>query len=157
MWRSLVQEKQQGLCKRSQGREGRGAVRPPGQHYTSSCHSSWALQGSRRHQMCRQGLCPSSSELEHSAVNTEVLLPCQSSPLQQPHAGPRSTLDVVLAPPLPPWSRSGTVALLKDGFRSGSSFNSAPVFPPALSVWDAAGSSGKAAAVPPSCWDAEKV
>lgn len=31
-------------------------------------------------------------------VSKEVLLPCQTSLWQQPHTGPRSTLDVVLPP-----------------------------------------------------------
>lgn len=65
-------------------------------------------------------------------VSKEVLLPCQTSLWQQPYTGSRSTLDVVLPPPLSPWSRSGRVTLLRDGFCSGSPFNSAPVFLPGL-------------------------
>lgn len=54
--------------------------------------------------MCRQGLRPRAREQEHWAVSKEVLLPWQSSPRQQPRAGPSSTLAAVLAPPRPPCS-----------------------------------------------------
>lgn len=94
----------------------------------------------------QQSLCPGSRE--HVAVRKEVLLPWA--------AGPRSPLDVVLTPSLPLGSRSGRVALLRNGFCSLLSFYSAPVFPPSLSKM-LLGPAEKLLLSPCPCWDTVKV